>query len=296
MPTVTVVIPTYNCAEFLGEAIDSLLAQTFRDFEIVVVDDGSTDNTGEVAARYGHLPFFRYIRQTNGGPSKGRNTGIQASTSEFVAFLDGDDLLASDALEKLVTAADESGAAWCICDVVRFSENRREVQTSPIPADRDYLSAILEENFVERGMFFRRSVFERVGPWRADLRTREDWELFIRLIERREPFVYVEAPLYLYRRREGSLTKSASLPVMRDTREVLRRHHLRLAQAGNRAAAAIFAMHAWGLARRFVYEHREWGAAGWCAWHSMRQDFRWERLLSPILHHAPVKAGRGTQP
>lgn len=285
MPTVSVVIPTYNCAAYLDEAIGSVLNQSFHDFDIIVVDDGSTDHTAAVLARYDSLPNFRVIRKSNGGPSSGRNAGIAASAAEFVAFLDGDDLLDPHTLELLVQAAGASQASWCVCDVVRFNESFREAQASPIPADGEYLAGILTDNFVERGMFFRREVFARVGPWPEHLRTREDWELFIRLIEKREPFAYVAEPLYLYRRREGSLTKGATLPVMRDTLHVLRTHHLRLARQGNRTAARIFAAHAWGLARRFVYEHRQWGDGLWCAWHSMRQDFRWQRILHPILHH-----------
>jgi len=95
MPRVSVIIPTYNRAHVVGEAIDSVLAQTYRDFEIIVVDDASTDNTQEVLARYlsEHGERIRYIRrETNGGAGAARNDGIRVSTGEFIAFLDSDDL------------------------------------------------------------------------------------------------------------------------------------------------------------------------------------------------------------
>ena len=87
---VSVVIPCYNQAHFLGEAIESVLAQTYPHLEIVVVDDGSTDNTGEVAARY---PGVRYVRQENQGLAAARNTGLRHSSGDYLVFLDADDRL-----------------------------------------------------------------------------------------------------------------------------------------------------------------------------------------------------------
>ncbi len=89
MPAVSVIIPAYNCSVYLPEAIESVLTQTYTDIEIIVVDDGSTDDTPEVVAPY--LDRIRYIRQSNKGLPAARNTGIRASGGEFVALLDGDD-------------------------------------------------------------------------------------------------------------------------------------------------------------------------------------------------------------
>src|ERR687890_1245755 len=93
---VSVVIPCYNQAHFLGEAIESVLAQSYKDFEIIVVDDGSPDNTSEVAARY---PGVRCVRQENQGLAGARNTGIRESKGEYLVFLDADDRLLAEALE-----------------------------------------------------------------------------------------------------------------------------------------------------------------------------------------------------
>src|SRR5262245_20604446 len=94
-PLVSVIIPCYNHAHYLGEAIESVLAQTVQDFEIIVVDDGSTDSTADVAARY---PRVRYVRQNNQGLSAARNTGIKHGLGRFLVFLDADDLLLPGAL------------------------------------------------------------------------------------------------------------------------------------------------------------------------------------------------------
>src|ERR671914_179204 len=93
---VSVVIPCYNQAHFLGEAIESVLAQNYPHFEVVVIDDGSTDNTSEVASRY---PGVRCIRQENQGLAGARNTGIRHSSGSYLVFLDSDDRLLPDALD-----------------------------------------------------------------------------------------------------------------------------------------------------------------------------------------------------
>jgi glycosyltransferase involved in cell wall biosynthesis len=101
---VSVVIPCYNQARFLGEAIESVLSQSYRAFEVVVVDDGSTDNTSEVVARYaGADAGVRLIRQENRGLAGARNRGLAEAEGEYVVFLDSDDRLLPDALQVGVT-------------------------------------------------------------------------------------------------------------------------------------------------------------------------------------------------
>lgn len=96
MPSVSVIIPAYNSGSYVGEAIESVLNQTLDDFEIVVVDDGSTDNTSSTITRYSKT---RYFRQGNQGPSAARNTGIAESQGKYIAFLDADDLLLENSLQ-----------------------------------------------------------------------------------------------------------------------------------------------------------------------------------------------------
>src|SRR2546422_14004 len=106
---ISVIIPTYNSVRFLTEAVDSVLAQTFSDFEILVIDDGSTDETQDVMRQYGSL--VRCIRQQNSGVAVARNRGITESRGRYVAFLDADDTWLADKLERQVNAlSSESGA------------------------------------------------------------------------------------------------------------------------------------------------------------------------------------------
>src|SRR5438445_3459559 len=100
--SVYVIIPCYQQGQFLGQAIDSILAQTCPHVGVIVVDDGSPDQSAEVAAGYGDR--IRYIRKENGGVSAARNTGLLEARAEFVLFMDGDDYLQPDALERHIEA------------------------------------------------------------------------------------------------------------------------------------------------------------------------------------------------
>src|ERR1700678_803249 len=102
MPTISVIIPTYNRADLIGQALESALAQTHPADEIIVVDDGSTDDTERVVAQYAGQ--VRYMRQVNAGPSAARNRGIQAASGDFIALLDSDDLWVKDRLERQLAA------------------------------------------------------------------------------------------------------------------------------------------------------------------------------------------------
>jgi len=98
MPKISVIIPTYNQGRLILRCIDSVLHQTFQDFEIIVVDDGSTDNTKEILSAYGHP--IRYLFQQNWGPSRARNAGIGQAKGDYIAFLDSDDYFAENNLEE----------------------------------------------------------------------------------------------------------------------------------------------------------------------------------------------------
>src|SRR5262245_50974266 len=118
MPEVSVVIPTFNAARFLCQAIDSVLSQTTRDYELLVVDDGSTDTTATIMQRYSGS--LRYIRQSNGGVAAARNRGILESVGRYVAFLDADDTWHPKKLERQFAAlAEHPQARACYTAYIR---------------------------------------------------------------------------------------------------------------------------------------------------------------------------------
>lgn len=128
-PLASVVIPVYNVEQFLAECVDSVLNQTMQDFEIILVDDGATDSSGAICDDYGHRdPRIRVIHQKNRGLSAARNTGLDAASGEYVYFLDSDDYIVPDALEKLQDTAKREQA-----DVVFFDASVFFTDCEPDP-------------------------------------------------------------------------------------------------------------------------------------------------------------------
>ena len=164
----------------LVEAVDSVLAQTLADFEIIIVDDGSTDDTPDVARQLvdRHAGRIRYVRQANAGPGAARNTGIAVAHGEFIQFLDSDDLLAPEKFERQVALLDANpDRGVCYCTTLRG-----ESPTTSVPSARSHqtFDRILPEFLFQRGWstistLWRRSVCEQLGPLRPQ-RVMEDWE------------------------------------------------------------------------------------------------------------------------
>src|SRR5262249_12263207 len=120
-----VVVPIHNVERYLGACLDSLVAQTERDFEAILVDDGSPDRSAEIAADYAARdPRLRLVRQRNGGLGNARNTGIELASGEFLSFLDSDDCLTPDALELLLRSLDRSGSDFATGNILRFDAQR----------------------------------------------------------------------------------------------------------------------------------------------------------------------------
>lgn len=189
MPRVSVIIPTYNRKDYVQEAIDSVLAQTYTDYEIIVVDDGSTDGTGEaLQARYGDR--IRYVWQENQGESVARNRGIEMAQGEFIATLDSDDLWLPRKLEKQVAHLMEhveTGAV--ICQGQAIDEQGHilpdvEVLGARTTAEDLTLDALLSINTISAPstmLVGRRSVFMSSGGYDPAIRYGEDWDFCIRL-------------------------------------------------------------------------------------------------------------------
>ena len=281
MSTVSVVIPTYNCAEWLESALRSVVNQTVPVEEILVVDDGSGDNTREVLAPWIKSGSIHYIHQENRGLPGARNTGARAARGEYVAFLDADDELTPNAIQRMRDAADSSGASWCLADFLRVRKTHSEVQMTSVPKG-DLFYEILEYNFVRYGMFFRKSELIDAGLYDESIRMCEDWELNIRMIQQRRPFVHVPEALYLYTQRDGSITTGRKRENLVCTEKVCRKHHKKLADGGDLRARLVYAEKMWHIARLYWYSVDMPGAALRCAWESLLYDFSLRRLLHPV--------------
>lgn len=208
MPTVSVIIPTYNQAQYLKDAVDSVLESTYQDFEIIIVDDGSTDNTQEVAKKSSD-PRIHYVYQENQGLSGARNTGILLATGVFLTYLDSDDLflpeklfLLTDVLEK------ESEIGFVAGQAIIIDENNRplgEVFTEPIPNDPTRL--LLHNPLHVSSVMVRREWQERVGLFDQSLRSYEDWDMWLRLAQAGCQMRWVAHPVSLYRFHSAQMTR-----------------------------------------------------------------------------------------
>jgi glycosyltransferase involved in cell wall biosynthesis len=221
MPTVSVVIPSYNAARYVEAAVDSVLGQTFRNVEVLVVDDGSTDGTEAVLSRYGRA--IRYLRQENSGVSAARNRGIQESTGRYVAFLDADDTWFPGKLDRQVAALESSGqhracySAHVICTEA----------LAPLAIQRSVRYGSTLEDLLLRGnvvgsictLICDRSLFSIAGNFDLDLSQCADWDMWIRLATITE-FLYLDEPLVTYRQHGSNMSADPAL-LERDSTRVL---------------------------------------------------------------------------
>ncbi len=210
-PLVSVVIPCFDQAHFLGEAIESVLAQSHDRLEVLVVDDGSTDNTSAVVAGF---PGVRYVRQTNAGLAAARNTGIRETTGEFLVFLDADDRLLSDAIEAgLATFRANpqcvlvSGHHRDIALNGKVLWERKEHALAGEPFEE-----LLRENYIPTcgAVLFRRSVFRDVGIFNSAWDACADYDLYLRA-SRSHSILCHHRTVVEYRRHGTNMSRNAGL-------------------------------------------------------------------------------------
>ncbi|MBN9662345.1 MAG: glycosyltransferase [Acidobacteria bacterium] len=218
LPLVSAIIPTYNRAKVVTDAIDSILHQTYGRVELIVVDDGSTDETQEVLGKYGDRIIV--IRQENAGPSAARNRGIAAAHGEFVGFLDSDDVWLPTKLEKqvaLLTKCDES-VPCCLCNIMmNWSDGGRssfDIAWLSIEQPEGIwtnVSEVVATRFVllNQGVLIRRSALQRLGGFDESLRYLEDHDLTLRM-SLLGPWGILREPLVIWRETKGSCYKVAT--------------------------------------------------------------------------------------
>jgi glycosyltransferase involved in cell wall biosynthesis len=217
-PLVSIVTPAYNQGEFLAETILSVLGQSYPRIEYLVVDDGSSDATPQVAAGFGDR--IRYERHDNIGQALTLNRGWEMSRGEYLGYLSADDLLFDGAIDALAAVLRDDPQCVCVfpdCDLI--DERSRTIKRSVArPFDLGQL-VVEQECYIGPGALFRRSAFERVGGWRSDLRLAPDREFWIRLAGQ-GTFRMVSRSLAGYRMHTGSISYKETSPAV--AREYLR--------------------------------------------------------------------------
>jgi GT2 family glycosyltransferase len=212
MPAVSVIMPAYDVAPYIGEAIGSVVAQTFTDWELIVVDDGSRDETRMIAERYAdqHPRRIRVFSHANRGASASRNVGFRHATGELFALLDSDDAWHPEFLAaqlRVLRARPDVAIVTGNALARAGSHPGRPVRPYPDPRPEPTLREILAD---ERAIFimsvYRRAVYDTIGGFDEELCTNEDYEYWIRAALAGFAFARTPLPLGEYRRRQNSLS------------------------------------------------------------------------------------------
>jgi glycosyltransferase involved in cell wall biosynthesis len=220
---VSVIIPTYNHGRYITDAVDSALAQTHPASEVIVVDDGSTDQTCDLVAPYRHR--VRYIYQPNRGLSAARNTGINAARGEWLAFLDADDFWLPEKLERQANViATSPGVVLVYCSAWRIESDGSRVFAKCIDT-RKLWPTLRYRNCVSGGSaaVVRKDVVAEAGCFDESLRACEDWDLWVRLAAKyRNRFASVDEPLLVIRASPASMSAD-HIRMTQNTEKILER-------------------------------------------------------------------------
>lgn len=216
-PRLSVIIPAYNAAEFLPATIDSALAQTHPNVEVVVVDDGSTDGTRAVLDAYGDRIVG--VTQANGGPAAARNHALRLATGDYVGLLDADDLWAPTRAERCIALLEAdptlTGAltdSWIFDDDPAAATQRWFVdrRPEPFPDRSEQLAASARGNFLTASVIVRSEVVDRLGGFDPAIFGAEDYDLWCRILLAGGSFALVDEPLSWYRVVAGSVSSNRS--------------------------------------------------------------------------------------
>ncbi|MEO0707705.1 MAG: glycosyltransferase family 2 protein [Cyanobacteria bacterium J06649_5] len=213
MPKVTVVIPAYNNIDYLPDALESALEQTFADIEIIVINDGSSDHTEQWMLSQSD-PRITLISQDNQGKSAARNRGIAHSQGDYIAFLDADDLWEQTKLEQQVRMLDKNPHVGLVYTwtALADAQGRATGRLLDSPAEGDVWKALILKNILACGStpMVRRECFDTVGFFSPDLPLAQDWDMWIRVAAMYE-FALIKQPLVRYRKHPGNTSAKWSL-------------------------------------------------------------------------------------
>lgn len=224
-PKISLIIPVYNVEEYIHETLESVLAQTFTDYEVIMINDGSTDGSLAVLKEYANkYKNFKLIDQNNCGVSRARNVGVNAAVGDYIAFLDSDDFLAPDFLEVLYNSAEESGADIACCNYYLYYDKSCKKIYMPFTAKTGVYSneialkkLILDISFhfFMWNKLFKRSLFIENDIVFYDMYF-EDVAVCPQLFFYANKVSFINKALYYYRRHEGSIISLIDVPKTND--------------------------------------------------------------------------------
>jgi len=207
------VIPAYDIADYVAETLESVFAQTYKNYEIIVVNDGSTDTAQLKSALAPYFENIVYAEQANAGASQARNSAISLARGELLAFLDGDDVWLPDFLESQTDFLEKNNLEMVYCDALIFGDtllnNENFTKNSPSNGAVSTVSLIVAEcNVITSGTVLKRDLMEKFGLFDVAMRRGQDFEMWFRLAKNRVRIGYQTKVLLKYRVRAGNLTGS----------------------------------------------------------------------------------------
>ena len=227
VPTVSVIIPAYNVAPYVGETLDSVFKQSFTDYEVILVNDGSLDTTELEHALEPYAGGLRYFEQENAGASAARNQGLRAAQGDFIAFIDADDLWLPNYLEEQLKFLREHNCDLVCADAMMFGESPHAgrtymdwlMETAPPVGEVTFLDLVsAERSLITSGVVARRKLIFEAGLFDEALPNAQDFDLWLRLARQGARLAYHRKVLLRYRCRLNSLTGDATNSVTRELR------------------------------------------------------------------------------
>lgn len=283
---VSVVVPVYNAADHLRETLSSIYNQTYKSIEIIAVDDGSSDDSIDIARSFDGRVIL--VQQPNSGPAAARNRGVAEAKGEWIAFLDADDLWVPEKLEKQLHAM--SNREWSYTDS-RFmggvNDGKQDSDLNEKPSG-NVIEKLICGNFISTSsVLLRRNIFNEVGGFDENLRSIEDWDLWIRIASR-YPISYVPDPLLKYR--------VHSISASRSTRKTLPNHLKVIDKAFSSEGVAAHLGHlkrsakakSLSICSQIAEEEKDYSFAFRCAVGAFAQQF-WHATYADRMLKSTVK-------
>jgi glycosyltransferase involved in cell wall biosynthesis len=285
LPKVSIVIPTYNSVKSLPKAINSILSQTYHDYEIIIVDDGSIDNTKDVVDEYlkKYPEKIKYFYQQNKRPAAARNLGIKNANGELSAFLDADDVWHPRFLEKTIKLYESNDLDWIIIDndFVLFDEDGNVIERRRrhnLVRDKDELYVrLLRENIIgsPANVVVKRSCFYNVGFFDESLAIKEDWDMWVRFAQAGLKAGFIEESLFNYNIHRNSLCRREKKLGLECTYRFIEKHR-RQAFSVDPQLRNHYADMIWGLGRYTFFETKNY-------------NFFLKCILKSQIYHPSVK-------
>ena len=205
---VSVVIPVYNSEQYITECIDSALTQTYQNIEIIIVDDGSTDNTVNIISEYNN-ELIKLFHQKNTGSGAARNHGIEQASGTWIAFLDADDIWLPDKLQKQLEHC--SDLDWSHTDLYLHGDvyPRHTKTTELTPKHSGFIlkNLLVENSIGTSSVIIKKEILQKLGAFNTDLRALQDWDLWLRVAAENQ-ICYVDEPLVYYRVHSSSVSRN----------------------------------------------------------------------------------------